>query len=418
MVAPHLDEGLVARLLDQMEWEFGRSGPPEDFPAFPDVPVGRYTSDEYFELEQQHLWPNSWICAGRVEELPEPGSYYLFDDLGYPMVIVRDKDDTIRCLSNTCRHRGAPVVREERGTARNLRCQYHAWTYALNGDLIAVTDERDFPNICKEDRGLPEYSCETWGGWIFINMNPDAQPLMEFLGSVATEMAQFQPERLRLVTTDHRVIDCNWKVAVEAFQEVYHFRFIHDRGGFTNLDSRGAIMGLLPNGNSRMVVPFSKPMLEALGRESFRDIGPVPSRGLPQVETVHPLAQSTSYSFTIFPNLIIPLGADGFPFMIFFPDGPGRVNIKIYHYGPDYDGDFNQAWQDRVAGFAEIIDEDVENMNPMHRAMSAPGFGGVPLSYQERRIWHFNEVLDQTIGVERIPEELRVPQLLGDHIET
>ena len=120
-----------------------------------------------------------------------------------------------------------------------------------------MPDERDFVALCKEDRSLPQMSCDTWGGWIWVNLDTEAQPLLDFLGKIPAEMEQYGCADLRLIDTDHRVVNCNWKVAIEAFQEVDHFRFIHDRGGFTVLDSRGATMGLLENGNSRMVVPKS-----------------------------------------------------------------------------------------------------------------------------------------------------------------
>ncbi|MGI9577122.1 MAG: RHO alpha subunit C-terminal catalytic domain-containing protein, partial [Microthrixaceae bacterium] len=192
----------------------------------------------------------------------------------------------------------------------------------------------------------------------------------------------------------------------------------HDRGGFTNLDSRGAVMSLLEDGNSRMVVPFSKQAIEMMGMESWKDFKLMSSPvGLENIPTVHPIAHTTSYSFTIFPNIITPLGAAGFPFMHFFPDGPGRTNIRIYHYATPENINQTEEWATRLAGFAQIIDEDVENMDPMNRAMNSPLYTGVPISYQERRIWHMNEVIDQTIGVERIPEALRVAQLLGDRIE-
>lgn len=415
-----LSETLVDQLTQNMAWEFNRSGPPDGFPAFPDVPAGRYTSQEFFDLEQEQLWRRSWIVAGRVEDVVERGSYFLFDELGPPLIIIRGEDGVIRCFSNTCRHRGAPIVRESTGTVRNLRCQYHAWTYGITaGDLIAITDERDFIGINKEERNLPEIRCELWGGWIWINLHADAMPLLEFLGKIPGEMAHFDCENLRLVGTDHRVIDCNWKVAVEAFQEVYHFRFIHDRNGTNVLDQRGATMGLLKHGNSRMVVPHSRQVVEATGRSSWSDYRELPGHAdLPAIPGVHPIVHSTSYSFTVFPNLITPVAAAGFPIMLFFPDGIGRTNIRIYHYGPDSgDGRSPERWQERIAAFAEIIDEDVENLSPMHRAMNSPLFEGVPLSYQERRIWHFNETIDRSIGIDRIPDELRIPQLLGDQIE-
>lgn len=414
-----LDDVLVERLTADMQWEFDRSGPPEEFPEFHDIPADRYTSQEFFELENEFLWANSWICAMRASEVPDNGSYALFDELGHPLIVVRGKDGVLRCFSNTCMHRGAPVVREPTGTVRNLRCQYHAWTYDItSGDLLAVTDERDFIGLCKDEKALPQVSCDTWGGWVWINMNPNPKPLLDFLGQVAVEMEQFQPEHLELVGTDHRVINCNWKVAIEAFQEVYHFRFIHDRGGFTNLDSRGAIMGLLDDGNSRMVTPFSKQAIAALGMESWKDYRVVPGpAGLHNIPTVHPMVHTTSYAFTIFPNLITPVAAYGFPILLFFPDGPGRTNIRIYHYAPPPSAGQAEDWAKRIAGFAVVIDEDVENLDPMHRAMTSPLYTGTPISYQERRIWHMNETIDRVIGVERIPENLRVAQVLGDRIE-
>lgn len=416
-----LDDKLVSRLIDEMEYELNRTGPPEGFPPFHDIPSGRYTSPEFYDLEQEILFKKSWIVAGRVEDLPERGSYFLFDELGLPLIVIRGRDGLIRCFSNTCRHRGAPVVRDRKGTVRNLRCQYHAWTYDITGgDLLAVTDERDFIGLCKQDRGLPQISCDIWGGWVWVNVDPDAMPLMEFLGPIPQEMAHFDCENLRLVDTDHRVMECNWKVAVEAFQEVYHFRFIHDRGGFSVLDSRGATMGLFKHGNSRMVVPHSKEVVaQTPGRDTWKDLVELPGgNGLEAIPSVHPIVHSTSYSFTVFPNLITPVGAIGFPIMLFFPIDLSTTHLRIYHFAPDWGGGEPPAgWAERMATYGQIIDEDVENTKPMFQAMRSPNFDGVPLSYQERRIWHFNETIDRVIGVERIPEHLRLAQVLDPYIE-
>jgi phenylpropionate dioxygenase-like ring-hydroxylating dioxygenase large terminal subunit len=420
MSETQLDDGLVARLTAEMAYEFARTGPPEGFPRFPDIPSGRYTSQEFFDLEQEHLWRRVWVVAGRIEDLPEPGDYFLFEELGIPLIVIRGRDGQIRCFSNTCRHRGAPVVRETTGNVKHMRCQYHSWTYGIDaGDLVAVPDERDFVGLCREERSLPQMSCETWGGWVWINLDPDASPLLDFLGKIPAECAQFKPENLRLVATDHRVLNCNWKVAVEAFQEVYHFRFIHDRGGFTLLDSRGATMGLLEGGNSRMVVPFSKEIVEMWEMGSWENYLARPEQdGLLTIPTVHPIVHSTSYSFTIFPNFITPLGPIGFPVLLFFPVDVGHTNLRIYHYAPDWgDGAPPKAWDERIGRFAKTIDEDVLNLDPMQRAMESPTHTGTPLCYQERRIWNMNEVIDRTIGIDAIPPGLRVEQLLGAYIE-
>ena len=178
-----MDAALQERLKAQMAWEFARSGPPAGFPKFPDIPIGRYTSDEFFDLEKEHLWSKVWVMAGRVEDVAEPGDFMTFDDLGLPILLVRGDDRVLRAFYNTCQHRGAPVVRDKRGTARNLRCQYHSWTYDItHGELIQVPDERDFVGLCRDERGLVQIGCEVWQGWIFVNRDPEAPTLHEWFG--------------------------------------------------------------------------------------------------------------------------------------------------------------------------------------------------------------------------------------------
>ena len=118
----------------------------------------------------------------------------------------------------------------------------------------------------RKDLALAGIWTNRWGGFVFINMDPHCGTLEAHLGDLTRHFARWPLEDRYKEAHVAKVMDCNWKVAVEAFQEVYHFRFIHDRGGFTNLEGRGATMGLLEGGNSRMVVPFSKQMIELLGQ--------------------------------------------------------------------------------------------------------------------------------------------------------
>ena len=107
-----MDPSLVERLRGEMRYEFARTAPPPGFPPFPDIPVGRYTSDEFYDLERKHLWPNAWVLAGRTDDLPNPGDFLAFDRLNEPVILVRGRDSVVRAFYNTCQHRGAPVVRE------------------------------------------------------------------------------------------------------------------------------------------------------------------------------------------------------------------------------------------------------------------------------------------------------------------
>jgi nitrite reductase/ring-hydroxylating ferredoxin subunit len=416
-----MDAALVDRLREEMRWEFARTGPPEGFPAFHDIPVGRYRSDAFWDLEQEHMWPSAWVLAGRAEDIAGPGDYFLFDSLKFPVIVIRGRDDVVRAIYNTCQHRGAPVVREAMGTARQLRCQYHSWTYDItDGALVNVPDERDFVGLDKAQRCLQTLRCEIWDNWIFVNQDPDATPLLEWLAPIPQQLAELQGPSLRTVATRSRIVECNWKVTAEAFLEVYHFRHIHQRNGESHLDNRGATMGLLPNGASRMITPFARSSYAAVGMQSWDDFRHLTTPGFADIETVSDIVRCTSSAYSMFPNLITPIAAYGFPFITFWPLDKRTTRIEWTHYAPI---DFDPAdglpphWEKRMQNFDQIMEEDFENMAPMQRSLESPAMRGVPINYQERRIWHFHEQLDRMIGIDRIPAELRVAQLLDRYVE-
>lgn len=418
-----MDQATIDRIKAEMEYEFGRSGPPEGFPRFHDIPKGRYTDDRFYDLEQRHLWPRAWVMAGRAEDISEPGDYFTFDDLGVPIVVTRGRDGQARAFYNTCKHRGAPVVRDARGSARNLRCQYHGWTYDLDdGRLVSVPDERDFVSLCRDDRGLTGIACEVWQNWVFVNQDPEAESLRSWFGAVLDEMEELAGSTLSTVASFSQTIECNWKVTAEAFLEVYHFRHIHARGpagGDTALDSRGAVMGLLPNGCSRMITPYSKNAAAASGMADWSDWKHIAAPGFADIPTVNNMFRCTSSAFSLFPNLITPVGAEGFPFLLFWPLDKRTTRLDWIFYAPrDWDGDdLPDHWRKKLDNFNIIMEEDRRNMAPMQRSLESPALQGVPINYQERRIWNFHEQLDRTIGIERIPEELRVAQILAPYVE-
>ena len=414
-----MDEQLIERIRLDMSYEFERTAPPEGFPAFHDIPTDRHTGQQFHELEQDHLWTKTWVIAGRVEDIPEPGDYMTFDDLGVPLLVVRGTDGVIRCFYNTCQHRGAPVVRDDRGSARRLRCQYHSWTYEIDrGSLISVPDERDFVDLDWHERCLPRAKCDTFGGFVFVNRDVDAIPLADWIGPMAEMLAPFRAEDLREVYRESRIVPCNWKVTAEAFLEVYHFRHIHSHDGVSVLDNRGAAMGLYPHGHSRMITPYSRQNLERSGLSSWDDWKPLNQHGMRTIDGVPGMVDCTS----IFPNTIIPLGRIGFPINIFWPVDKGTTRLDWIYYALPPEGDdqfpdeLSTEWQDRRAVYNQIMAEDEMNMAPMQRSMESPALTGIPINYQERRIWHLHEEIDRIIGPDNIPAELRVEPLLDPYV--
>jgi phenylpropionate dioxygenase-like ring-hydroxylating dioxygenase large terminal subunit len=421
-----VDPQLIERIKGDMRYEFARTAPPDGFPAFHDIPTDRHTSDLFWALEQEHLWPNTWVIAGRVEDIPNPGDYFTFDDLGVPLLIVRGTDSEVRCFYNTCQHRGAPVVRESHGSSRRLRCQYHSWTYEVDGGtLVSVPDERDFVDLDWEQRCLPRASCDTFAGFVFVNRNLEARPLRDWIGSAAEMFEPFQGETLREVYRESRIIPCNWKVTAEAFLEVYHFRHIHSHDGISVLDNRGAAMGLYPNGHSRMITPFSRQNLERVGMTDWDDWKHLDHGPFLTIDTVPAMVDCTSTAVSLFPNAIIPLGAVGFPINLFWPIDRHTTRLDWIYYAPPIEGtdrfapdDLPDHWSKRQMVYNQIMAEDEMNMAPIQASMESPALTGIPVNYQERRIWHLHEEIDRVIGAERIPLELRLAQVLGPYVES
>ncbi|MEM8747317.1 MAG: aromatic ring-hydroxylating dioxygenase subunit alpha [Actinomycetota bacterium] len=419
-----MDVDLVERIRADMASEFAREAPPDGFPAFHDIPTERHVSRDFHDLEQEHLWPKTWVMAGRVEDVPNAGDYMTFSDLGVPLLIVRGTDGRINCFYNTCQHRGAPVVRDERGSSRRLRCQYHSWTYEVDeGALVAVPDERDFVGLDRAERCLPRARCETYGGFVFVNRDLEATPLLDWLGPVRDVLDAFQSERLREVYRETRIIPCNWKVTAEAFLEVYHFRHIHSHDGVSVLDNRGAAMGLYPHGHSRMITPYSNQNVERLGLASWDDWQRLDQGPFPVVDTVPGMVDCTSTAVSLFPNAIIPLGSIGYPINLFWPIDERHTRLDWIYYGLPDDGadafdpdDLPDHWRRRKATYDQIMAEDEMNMAPMQRSMESPALTGIPLNYQERRIWHLHEEIDRIMG-DAVPEHLRVDQLLDPYVE-
>ncbi|WP_156678975.1 aromatic ring-hydroxylating oxygenase subunit alpha [Sphingomonas profundi] len=393
---------------DAIAWEAAREAPPADFPPLPEIPGGRYTRQDFHDLEVEHVWRKSWIYACREEEVREPGSYRAFNKLGPPIIVVRGKDDVVRAFYNTCRHRGAPVVRDEAGKVGRLRCQYHSWSYALDGTLVSVPDERDFACLNKADRGLLPVRCETWGGMVFINEDQSAMPLADYLGGLPHELACVGMDGLRVVETVSYEIDCNWKAAVDAFLEVYHINTIHPTNAGVMLHSKAAAMGLMPHGHSRM----------ATRKNMNQGINFVEFEGAPDIATMPDFYRNNNVAYNIFPNLVTPVEPTGFPILLFWPRGLRKTEMVAVYVAPDWgDGERPAFWDRFLPIFDAVLQEDMMNLAPIQQSLDSGAFTGMMINYQERRIYWFHEELDRRIGADRMPPELRVAPVLGDHVE-
>ncbi|MEJ8567355.1 aromatic ring-hydroxylating oxygenase subunit alpha [Elongatibacter sediminis] len=403
-----MDQAFIDRVYDGIAYEQSRKGPPEDFPALPPIPGGRYTDPEFLRLEHESLWKKSWLYACHVDQVPEPGRFLLWKNTGSPIIIVRGADQAVRAFYNTCRHRGGPLVKQDSGdTGGGFTCGYHGWAYDLEGKLKGMRDRRDFVDLDFDCLGLVPVRCERLGNWVFINEDPEAAPLTDSLGPIARQMQQFDLETIRHVDTHGFEVACNVKVLLDAFLEVYHLKSIHQDTVDRFLDHRGTTIVLWRNGHSLMVTPNRRP--------GWVDPG---TRGMIEFPHVTELPVKTNVSYNVYPNLITPVAPTGMPFINFWPISERSMYVECHWFSPDWgENGRHELWDTRINNFDRILEEDTQFAPQIQQSVESPGFRGIKLNYQERRIYHWHEELDRRIGPERIPDHLRVAPRLDGLVE-
>lgn len=199
---------------------FLRQGPTPDLGADP-TPASNYFSADYFAKEVAHLWPRVWQVACREEEIPEVGDYQIYEIVGKSFIVARVAPGVIKAFYNACLHRGRKLVTLG-GRRSEFRCPFHGFTWDLEGGFKENPIAWDFPQLQDCDMRLPEARVETWGGFVFINMDPNAAPLTSALGPMVEHFAEYDYANRYKAVHVVKAVRCNWKVAAEAFMESHH----------------------------------------------------------------------------------------------------------------------------------------------------------------------------------------------------
>ena len=202
----------------------------------------RYTSKEFFEGEWENMWAKVWLLLGRESEIREPGDWQMEPIGREEILMVRQTDESVKAFYNVCQHRGNPLVEEEEGNVRRFVCKYHSWAFTLDGELNFAPDKEDFPegNPCGKVR-LEELRCETFAGFIWVNMDPDCVSLQEYLGPIWDEWKARDIHLWRRTMANTMWLPCNWKVVLDNFNESYHVPTVHM--GATTETNRQEIRG-------------------------------------------------------------------------------------------------------------------------------------------------------------------------------
>jgi nitrite reductase/ring-hydroxylating ferredoxin subunit len=418
-----------------------------------------YTTRAHHELEKTRLWNRVWQMACRNNDIPEVGDRVVYDILDQSIVVVRSAPEEIKAFHNVCMHRGNRLVDPAVGdpaTGTEFTCTFHKWSYHLDGSIKEIPCRWDFPNVRNDDVHLAEVKTATWNGFVFINLDPDCESFDDFIGETLPEHFRNWPrDDAFKVAHVGKVIPCNWKLALEAFLELYHaigthptfLQYSGDCNSQYDFWGRHARMISCVGVPSPYLGDVDDPqfVVDAMVGDSISnimnegDLANMPQ--LPQDATLddarHMCADfvrgsmsattGVDYSrfsdsemldavqYFVFPNLV-PWAGNAFPLcyrvrphgddhqscifeviiLASLPDGaPLPKDTPLRMTPPD------EPWAEakELGGAGPILDQDMVNLLKMQRGVNTSGLKQVQFAnYQERNIRHLHQTLDQFIA--------------------
>lgn len=229
-----------------------------EFAGDVDIPYSNYTSTEFAEAEFQKLWPRVWQMACREEHIPDPGDYHVYDIGHLSAIVARMPSGDIKAYFNACMHRGTALKpAATSGFCESFRCPFHGWTYSLEGELVDLPEAWDFPHVSSESHRLRELQVGLWGGFVFVNFDPNAESLEAFLGVLPAHFSEFGIENRYIETHLCKRLPVNWKAAEEAFMEAYHVKETH--AGGTEFSEPTATYDVFPDNVNRFIHTVGAP---------------------------------------------------------------------------------------------------------------------------------------------------------------
>jgi phenylpropionate dioxygenase-like ring-hydroxylating dioxygenase large terminal subunit len=191
------------------------------------LPPELYTSDEFLRFEYEAVFGHSWLCVGRASQIPHPGDWFTVTIADEPLIVVRDKDGNVNCLSAVCQHRAMTVCTGS-GNDTTFKCPYHHWIYGLDGRLLGAPAMERTEGFEKKDHPLPSLKVELWKGFVFVNMDAGAAPLAPTLASYEPYLENYDLDHTVCPGTfTLRDLPWNWKVMFENFNDGYHANRLH-----------------------------------------------------------------------------------------------------------------------------------------------------------------------------------------------
>ena len=381
------------------------------------------TSPEFYDAEREAIFKRTWLNVGRAEQLPRKGTYFTkeLDAAGTSVIIVKDGGGEIRAFHNICRHRGNKLVwqdypREEtKGSCRQFTCKYHGWRYDLEGALTFVQQESEFFDLDMEKFGLVPVPCDVWEGFIFVNFDPDAQPLREYMGRLGAGIEGYPFDKMTQVHKYRAEIGSNWKLFIDAFMEFYHAPVLHAKQSVSeesqklqgfgyealsyDVDGPHAMVsswgGMAPPKDLNMVKPIERVLRSGLfGVWDAPDIGEIPE-GLNPAR--HPAWGEDSFLF--FPNFMVLIWKPNW--YLTYHYWPTSYNTHIFecslYFVPPANAYERLQQELAVVTFKEYGLQDGNTLEATQTMIESGVVDAFPLCDQEVMIRHLHSVAQKYV---------------------
>ncbi|MFI5235204.1 MAG: aromatic ring-hydroxylating dioxygenase subunit alpha [Gemmatimonadales bacterium] len=357
--------------------------PPLDLPPIPAsdlevIPVERsttipsawYVDPRFHALDREAVFGCHWQLVGRADQVAAAGQFLVGTVAGEPIIVVRGKDGILRAFFNVCRHRGGPLAICD-GQANALRCQYHGWTYLLDGSLRGVPQMDRSELFDKKDFGLTAIAVDVWEGLVFVHLGPKPAPVGKTFAGI---LERISPARVGGLTFARRVeyqVACNWKVYVDNYLEGYHVPFVHPELA-TLLD-------------------YASYKTEIFDRYSLQS-SPMIGGGSPY-DTAGGTA--TAFYYFVFPNVMLNILPGRVQTNLVRPLGHDRCQVVFDYYYPDLVSDAaSKALEADVEYSDKVQEEDREICEQVQRGLNSRAYDRGRFSPEmERGVHHFQGLL-------------------------
>jgi choline monooxygenase len=354
------------------------------------TPASRfYTDPVMLEIERGKIFRRTWQLVGTLSQpcgevngvkrtIADPETYFTAEVAGEPIVVVRDKEGTLRAFSNVCRHRAGPIAQGS-GCKNVLRCGYHGWTYTLDGRLIGTPDVEGVEFFDRSTMGMVPLRLETWEQFIFVNFDGKAEPLSAFLGEIPRQARGFEFAGLELAERRDYVIDCNWKVYVDNYLEGYHIPIAHP-GLMREIDYAQYRTETFRY-YSQQFAPIRAMKKEETGERMY-----APGAGLKE-----------ALYFWVFPNLMLNIYPDNVQTNVIVPLSQEKTLTIFEWFFHDAASPQVRARVQKAVAFAEEVqDEDVHLCESVQRGLRSATYERGRYSVKrENGVHHFHLLLSE-----------------------